>query len=67
VQKAAITDDRVRRSIDLAEEAVAVDPFHRSRRHDADGITFDLNEPGVILGYVVEGEEVVYLRLHVLY
>jgi hypothetical protein len=65
-QKAAL-GGRARQSLDLAEEAVAVDPHHRVRRLEVDGVTFDLNEPGIILGFVIEGQTVVYLSYLVLF
>lgn len=55
-RKAALTNDEVRRSLELAEEAISVDPLHRSRRLEVDGVVFDVNEPGVIVVYRLEAD-----------
>lgn len=54
LRKATLTNDDLRRSLEMAEEAISVDPFHRSKRLELDGAVFDANEPGLIVSYRVE-------------
>ena len=60
-RKAALTDPRVRLSLDLVEEAIAVDPFHRHRRYEVGEVIYDVTEPGLMVSYTIIDEEVVYL------
>lgn len=55
-RKATLTNDEVRRSLELAEEAISVDPLHRGQRLEIDGVVFDGNEPGLIVTYRVESD-----------
>lgn len=54
LRKASLTNDEVRRSLDLAEEAISVDPLHRGERLELDGAVFDANEPGLMVVYRVD-------------
>lgn len=56
LRKATLTHDGLRRSLELAEEAISVDPFHRHERLEMDGAVFDANEPGLIVIYRVESD-----------
>lgn len=60
-RKAAIQSDDVRRSLELAEEAVLVDPHHRHNRRDLDDVTWDTNEPGIALAYHLDRDVLVYV------
>ena len=51
----------MRLSLDLAEEGIAVDPHHRHRRHEVDGIVYDMTEAAVIVAFVVIDAEAVLL------
>ncbi len=53
-RKSRISSDEVRRSLDLAEEAITVDPNHRLNRLDLDGAIIDTNEPGMMVAYRIE-------------
>ena len=59
--KSALTDEALRLSLDLAEEAIAVDPHHRHLRREIAGVVYDLGEPGVMVAFRVEGGIVVFL------
>ena len=54
VRKASLTNDTLRQSLELAEEAISVDPLHRHKRLELDGLVFDANEEGLIVIYRVE-------------
>ena len=54
LRKASLANDQIRRSLDLAEESISVDPFHRDQRLELDGVVFDANEMGLIVIYRVE-------------
>ena len=60
-RKAALTDPRVLLSLDLVEEAIAVDPFHRHRRYEVGAVVYDVTEPGLMVSFTVMDDEVVYL------
>lgn len=45
LRKASQTNDQIRRSLDLAEESISVDPFHRDRRLALDGVVLDARMP----------------------
>lgn len=61
-RKAALTNEQARLSLELAEEAIAVDPYHRSRRHERnDGLVIDRNERGILVAFRVVDEETVHL------
>lgn len=58
-RKAALTDGQVRLSVDLVEEGIAVDPFHRAGRVAVGGIVYDRTEPGIMVAYsMIEGKAV---------
>lgn len=40
-RKAALTDDQVRLSLELVEEGIAVDPFHRVGRQEIGELIYD--------------------------
>lgn len=44
----------MRKSLELAEEAIAVDPNHRLNRLDLDGSIIDTNEPRIMVAFRVE-------------
>lgn len=48
-------------SLELAEEAIAVDPYHRDRRFEVDRLVYDASEVGILIAYSVSGDEVVFL------
>ena len=54
LRKASLTNDQIRRSLDLAEESISVDPFHRDRRLELDGTVIDTNEPGMMVAFRIE-------------
>ncbi|MGK2849893.1 MAG: hypothetical protein ACSLFN_03140 [Candidatus Limnocylindrales bacterium] len=56
LRKATLLNDDIRRTLELAEEAISVDPFHRSLRLELDGVVFDANEAGLIVIYRVESD-----------
>ena len=53
IRKASLTNDRLRHSLELAEESISVDPIHRYQRLELDGLVFDANEVGLIVIYRV--------------
>ncbi len=55
-RKAALASDEVRRSLELAEEAISVDPVHRSGRHAIGDVIIDANEPGLMVSFRVESD-----------
>lgn len=48
-------------SLDLAEEAIIVDPVHRVLREEIDGVVYDKNEPGVMVSFTMLDGEVYFL------
>jgi hypothetical protein len=54
LRKASLANDEIRRSLELAEESISVDPFHREQRLELGGVVFDANETGLIVTYRVE-------------
>jgi hypothetical protein len=61
-RKAALTDPQVRLFLELAEEGIATDPWHRLNRVElAEGIVCDLSEQGILVVYKVRADEVLYL------
>lgn len=54
LRKASLASDQIRRSLDLAEESISVDPFHRDKRLELDGVVFDANEPGLMVAFRIE-------------
>ena len=60
-RKAALADEQVRLSLDLVEEAIAVDPYHRFRRGKINSIVYDITDPGVMVAYAMVDDEVLYL------
>ncbi len=64
-RKEALTDEQARFSLELAEEAIAVDPDHRNHRRDVDGIVYDYGEPGIMVSFVIEDGEILYLKFFV--
>ena len=67
VRKAALTDEQARLSLELAEEAIAVDPDHRDRRIEIDDVIYDRSEPGIMVAYSVVDGEVVFLTFRDLF
>lgn len=56
LRKATLTNDELRRSLELAEEAISVDPFHHVERLEVDGVVFDANERGSSSSIGVESD-----------
>jgi hypothetical protein len=55
--KQAISTDETRRDLELAEEAIIVDPHHRRQRAARpDGDIVDWNEPGLLVRYRLEAD-----------
>jgi hypothetical protein len=49
----------VRLSLDLVEEGITVDPYHRHGRAEIGDIVYDRTEPGIMVAYsVIDGEAV---------
>ena len=59
-RKAALADEQVRLSLDLVEEAIAVDPYHRFRRGEINRIVYDITDR-VMVEYAMVDDEVLYL------
>ncbi len=55
-----MSDPLVRQSLDLDEEAIAVDPHHGVDRIEVSGVIYDRNELGVLVSYRIVGDEVIY-------
>lgn len=51
----------------LAEESVLVDPFGRYLRNEVGEVVYDISEPGVMVAYTVEGDQVIFLAFTDLY
>lgn len=66
-RKLLLTDPQVRFILELAEESIAVDPWHRVNRIEIDGIVYDKSEPGIMLSYVVLDGEVLFLTFRDLF
>lgn len=61
-RKQALVNDEVRRSLELAEEAIAVDPDHRLRRLERrDGTVTDRNEPGLLVSFRMVDDQTIEL------
>jgi len=54
LRKANLASDQIRRSLELAEESISVDPVHRDSRLELDGVVMDTNEPGLMVAFRVE-------------
>ena len=55
----ALKDAQVRLSLDLVEEGIAVDPYHRDRRVEIGSIIYDRTERGLMVAYsMIDGEAV---------
>lgn len=62
-RKRAILDDETRLALELAEEAIIVDPSHDRRRVvRPDGIRVDWNEPGVFVRYLFDGDLLLFVE-----
>jgi hypothetical protein len=60
-RKAKEADEQVLLSLDLLEEAAAVDPFHRLQRREVGEVVWDTSEQGIAFAFSVQDDEVVYL------
>jgi hypothetical protein len=60
-RKAALASEQVRLSLDLVEEGIVVDPYHRNRRLEVDGIVYDRTEEGIMVAYAVADGEALLL------
>ncbi len=57
LRKAALARDDVRQSLELAEEAISVDPIHRGAgRLELDGVVIDTIEPGMMVSFRVDDD-----------
>ena len=64
LRKASLASDQIRRSLDLAEESISVDPFHRDQRFELDGVVIDTNEPGMMVAFRIEPDgTITYLHV----
>ena len=54
LRKARLTNDQIRRSLDLAEESISVDPIHRVKRLELGGSVIDTNEPGMMIAFRID-------------
>ena len=54
-------------SLELAEEAIAVDPHHRHHRREVGGIIYDTSEPGLMVAFTIVDGEIVYLTFRDLF
>lgn len=62
LRKRAVRDGETRLRLDLAEEAIIVDPFHRSKRYERpDGSIADLNEKRLLMVFEVVGNTIVFI------
>ncbi len=66
-RKAALTNEQVRLSVELAEESIAGGPDNRDKRREINGVVYDRSEPGVMVTYSIVDGEVVYLTFRDLY
>jgi hypothetical protein len=66
-RKAALTDAQTRLSLDLIEERVAVDPFHRVNREQVGNVIWDKSEPGLAVAYAIEGHTILRLTFVLLF
>jgi len=61
-RKRAIQNDDNRRALDLAEEAIIVDPHHRRRRAlRPDGTIVDWNEPAMFVMFRVDVDVLLFV------
>ena len=51
----------MRLSLDLAEEAIVVDPWHRVRRIEIDDVVYDRSEPGIVVAYSIADGDIIFL------
>ena len=56
-RKDALTDAQVRLSLDLVEELIAVDPFHRAGRQAIGELIYDRTEPAILVVFTMIGDE----------
>lgn len=66
-RKAALTDARVRLSLDLVEEGIVVDPDHRDGREQIGDLVLDMTEPGILVMYTIVDGEAVLVTFRVLF
>lgn len=57
----------MRLSLDLVEEGIAVDPYHRVGREEIGGIIYDMTEHGIMVAYSVSDDEIVLLAFRDLF
>jgi len=56
-RKATLIGDQVRLSLELVEEGIAVDLFHRDGRQEIGELIYDRTEAGIVVVYsIVDGE-----------
>jgi hypothetical protein len=56
-----LTDAQTRLSLDLIEEGIAVDPFHRVNRKQVGNVIWDKSEPGLAVAFAVGDETILLL------
>jgi len=66
-RKAALTDTRVRLSLDLVEEGIVVDPDHRDGREQIGDLVLDMTEPGIVVAYSMLDDEAILVTFRVLF
>ena len=60
-KKAALEDEQVRFSLDLAEEAVVSEPDNWTHRKRVGEVIWDTSEPGIALAFADEEGQIVWL------
>ena len=60
-KKAALEDEQVRLSLDLAEEAVVSEPDNWTHRKRVGEVIWDTSEPGIALAFAEDDGQIVWL------
>ncbi len=60
-KKAALGDNQVRLSVDLAQEAVVAEPDNWTNRKRVGEVIWDTSEPGIALAFAVDDGVIVWL------
>ena len=66
-RKAALDDEQVLLSLEVAEAAIVAEPDNWSHREQVGEVIWDLSEDGLALAYIVEDGEITYLTFVDLY
>jgi hypothetical protein len=60
-----MSTDEARRDLELAEEAIIVDPHHQRRRVGRpDGVVVDWTEPGLLVKFRLDGDLLLFVDFH---